>query len=81
MCFSVDNHESYENITAKWYPEIRHHCRKTPIILIGTKIDLRENSENKKHFLVKAKVFEEAAKIVFKLKMEPSDKHQNCVLL
>lgn len=45
VCFSVISPPSYENVTAKWYPEISHHCPKIPIILVGTKVDLRENPE------------------------------------
>lgn len=34
-----------ENVAVKWVPEIRHHCNDVPIILVGTKIDLRDDRE------------------------------------
>ncbi|XP_052768528.1 ras-related C3 botulinum toxin substrate 1-like [Mya arenaria] len=43
MCFSViSKSESYESVSSKWVPEVRHHCKDTPIILVGTKADARE---------------------------------------
>lgn len=45
ICFSVASPSSFENVTSKWYPEIKHHCPDAPIILVGTKIDLREDRE------------------------------------
>lgn len=36
---------SFENVTSKWYPEIKHHCPDAPMILVGTKIDLRDDRE------------------------------------
>jgi Ras-related C3 botulinum toxin substrate 1 len=45
VCFSVVNVVSFENVWAKWVPEIRHHCPRTPIVLVGTKIDLRDDPE------------------------------------
>lgn len=43
--FSVVNPSSFENVLSKWVPEIRHHCPDVPIVLCGTKIDLREDPE------------------------------------
>lgn len=28
----------------KWVPEITHHCQKTPFLLVGTQIDLRDEN-------------------------------------
>ncbi|XP_055865517.1 ras-related protein ced-10-like isoform X1 [Biomphalaria glabrata] len=43
LCFSLCNKASAENIKAKWYPEIHYHCPYAPIILIGTKLDMRQD--------------------------------------
>ena len=32
----------------KWVPEIRHHCPEVPILLVGTKMDLRSNMDKLK---------------------------------
>lgn len=45
ICFSVASPSSFENVTSKWYPEIKHHCPDAPMILVGTKIDLRDDRE------------------------------------
>lgn len=44
LCFAVDNRDSYENIFQKWVPEVRHFCPKAPLLLVGTKADLRAGS-------------------------------------
>lgn len=45
LCFSVVSPSSFENIKTKWYPEIQHHCPEAKTMLVGTKIDLREDKE------------------------------------
>ncbi|XP_012731565.1 ras-related C3 botulinum toxin substrate 1-like [Fundulus heteroclitus] len=43
ICFSVVSPASFENIRLKWNEELTQHCPGTPKILVGTKLDLREN--------------------------------------
>jgi Ras-related C3 botulinum toxin substrate 1 len=45
IAFSVISQNSFGNVKSKWHPEIGHHCPGTPIILVGTKSDLRDDSD------------------------------------
>ncbi|KXJ29322.1 Ras-related C3 botulinum toxin substrate 1 [Exaiptasia diaphana] len=47
VCFSVSDAESFRHVENKWHQEIKKHSPKTPIILVGTKTDLREAHEEK----------------------------------
>merc|ERR1719238_2506297 len=44
-CFSVISPTSYRNVSDKWIPEIRHYCPNTPILVVGTKTDLRDDKD------------------------------------
>ena len=46
MCFSLVNLVSFENVKNKWTPEIRRETNNVPIILVGTKLDLREENRS-----------------------------------
>ena len=48
MCFSLISPTSYENVKGKWYPEVSHYCPDTPIVLVGTKKDLRDDQRTVK---------------------------------
>ena len=37
----IINDNNCANLREKWIPEIRHHCPKTPFVLVGTKGDCR----------------------------------------
>jgi Ras-related C3 botulinum toxin substrate 1 len=43
ICFALDSVTSFENVRNKWYPEIQHHAPGVPFILVGTKLDLRND--------------------------------------
>eukprot|EP01100_Stratorugosa_tubuloviscum_P011045 TRINITY_DN484_c0_g4_i1.p1 TRINITY_DN484_c0_g4~~TRINITY_DN484_c0_g4_i1.p1 ORF type:complete len:198 (+),score=42.58 TRINITY_DN484_c0_g4_i1:178-771(+) len=45
LCFSVVNWNSFVNVKDRWHVEIKHHCPSVPIILVGTKTDLREDPQ------------------------------------
>ncbi|KAK6186195.1 hypothetical protein SNE40_008281 [Patella caerulea] len=41
VCFSTVRPASLKNVRSVWYPEIRRVCPTTPILLVGTRTDLR----------------------------------------
>ncbi|WVZ03119.1 hypothetical protein V8G54_023925 [Vigna mungo] len=45
LAFSLISKASYENISKKWIPELRHYAPTVPIVLVGTKHDLREDKQ------------------------------------
>ncbi|KAF8888154.1 ras-related C3 botulinum toxin substrate 1-like protein [Gymnopilus junonius] len=46
ICFSLTDPESYESVRTKWYSEVRYHGPSSAkIVLVGTKLDLRDDRE------------------------------------
>jgi len=45
LCFSTTSKNSYDSVLEKWNPEIKHYLPTTPIILVGTKVDLRDSKQ------------------------------------
>lgn len=43
VCFSLVSRTSMHNVPYKWIPELRQYCPDTPIVLVGTKADLRSD--------------------------------------
>merc|ERR1712139_295916 len=45
MTFNIANPASFDNIKKVWYPELTRHAPTIPVLLVGTKKDLREDPE------------------------------------
>ena len=41
LCFDVASRSSFQSVTGKWIPEVRHFVPDVPILLLATKTDLR----------------------------------------
>jgi len=48
IVFSIDFPVSLANVEDKWYPEVSHFCEDTPLLLVGTKIDLRKDDQTRR---------------------------------
>jgi len=59
ICFSLISRDSLSNVTEKWVPEVSHHAPNVPILLIGTKCDLRNDNTQAANLISK----EEGAKL------------------
>jgi len=45
VCFAVTSPVSFENVKAKWLPELAKHQPGVPTLLVGTKSDLRTDQD------------------------------------
>jgi len=47
LCYSVASRSTFESISSKWAPEVRHYLPRVPTILVGLKIDIRDDDGDK----------------------------------
>jgi Ras-related C3 botulinum toxin substrate 1 len=45
VCFSLISPVSYDNVRNKWAKEIKTHTQNVPMILVGLKLDMREDAD------------------------------------
>lgn len=45
ICFSVDSPDSLDNVREKWIGEVLEYAQGKPVLLVGLKVDLKENRE------------------------------------
>jgi hypothetical protein len=41
----VTSPDSFENVKGRWFPEVHHHCPGVPCLIVGTQVDLRDDSQ------------------------------------
>ena len=54
ICYAVDNRESLRTACTKWLNEVRTCAKKVPVILVGTKSDLKEEAKQREPGLTNA---------------------------
>jgi len=62
VCYSIIDPNSLKCVSEKWVPEIQAHCPGVPIILVGTKSDLRNKPEAQTEGIVTVKDADDMAK-------------------
>ncbi|XP_066300237.1 rho-related protein rac1B-like [Branchiostoma lanceolatum] len=65
VCFAVNSRDSLSNVEDRWKPELMRHAPEVPILLVGTKSDLRDDEEtqNKEPMITQEEAMETAKKI------------------
>lgn len=47
-CYSIDDEQSYKNVKDNWNEELKQNAAGKPVILVGTKRDLRKTGDTSK---------------------------------
>jgi len=81
VCFSVISKASFENVKTKWVPEIQHHAPGVPILLVGTKGDLRKDDQTEKQLKQKGAKMVEASEAAAQAKEVGAVKYLECSAL
>jgi len=55
VCFSVMSHDSAYGVLKKWVDEVRAKCPDVPVVIVGTKIDLRNDEKEVKNLKAEGK--------------------------
>ena len=45
VCFALNHRDSYDNIAERWALEVKHFGPQSPIVLVGTRLDLRDEAK------------------------------------
>lgn len=45
ICFAINLRTSFTNVQDRWLPEVTHFCENVPKLLVGTKLDFRQNQD------------------------------------
>lgn len=49
ICFAINSPDTLDNVQEKWISEVLHFCQGVPIILVGCKLDLRDDPKTIEH--------------------------------
>lgn len=83
LCYSTVSRNTYQSISTKWAPEIRHYLPGMPTLLVGLKTDLRDSGQKDPHAVefepIPASEGEELAKKIGARYLEASSKENKGV--
>lgn len=81
LCYSTDCRQSLENIKTVWYPELQKYAPGIPVMLVGTKSDARDLSDEHESTSAKSTVIGENQTIKSKLEEDSQQSSTDCIVL